>query len=86
MERATQGDITLDICKPCGGVWFDTGEINAVYDVQPQPSLAQRALASQGHGDSRTGQSEAGEPLPAGLDVLDLLWVVARLLPLPLPF
>lgn len=35
MERFEMQGITLDHCDPCDGVWFDTGEIAAVFGVEP---------------------------------------------------
>ena len=36
MQRTEKASIKLDACGECHGVWFDGGEINAVYDV-PEP-------------------------------------------------
>jgi len=40
MERIDREGVTLDQCAPCTGVWFDTGEIAAVFKLQPPQGLA----------------------------------------------
>jgi len=40
MERVEREGVTLDQCAPCTGVWFDTGEIAAVYKLSPPQGLA----------------------------------------------
>lgn len=40
MERVEREGVTLDQCAPCAGVWFDTGEIAAVYKLSPPQGLA----------------------------------------------
>lgn len=32
MQEATYGDITIDRCTQCGGLWFDTGEAERLKD------------------------------------------------------
>jgi Zn-finger nucleic acid-binding protein len=40
MERMTREGVQLDQCAPCTGVWFDTGEIAAVFKLEPAQGLA----------------------------------------------
>ena len=40
MERIDREGVTLDQCAPCTGVWFDTGEIAAVFKLEPPQGLA----------------------------------------------
>jgi hypothetical protein len=35
MQRFDRGGVTLDACDPCHGIWFDMGELAAVYGLQP---------------------------------------------------
>ncbi len=44
MERFEKEGVTLDLCKECGGVWFDIGEISAVYHLSPAQSLTMAAV------------------------------------------
>lgn len=32
MEEVTYGDVTIDRCTNCGGLWFDTGEAEKLKD------------------------------------------------------
>jgi Zn-finger nucleic acid-binding protein len=43
MTRLEQAGVTLDRCDTCKGTWFDTGEIAAVYGVEPPRGLAATA-------------------------------------------
>ncbi len=38
MMRARTRGITLDMCTDCKGVWFETGEICAMFDLASEPS------------------------------------------------
>lgn len=40
MERTERQGVPLDQCVKCMGVWFDTGEIAAVFKLQPVQGLA----------------------------------------------
>src|SRR5690606_23169646 len=33
MQRQAMGSIIVDSCAACRGIWFDAGELRAVYDV-----------------------------------------------------
>ena len=62
MTRFKQAGVTLDRCDTCKGTWFDTGEIAAVYGVEPAHELA----------DTVSGMTpQRGQPsiLGLGLDV-----------------
>jgi len=51
MERFEKGGILLDQCGPCGGTWFDVGEIVAVYNLAPVQGLAASTVDEHGHED-----------------------------------
>ncbi len=44
MERFDKEGVTLDTCKECKGVWFDIGEISAVYHLGPAQGLAMETV------------------------------------------
>jgi len=44
MERFEKSGVTLDQCTPCRGVWFDIGEISAVYQLKPFQDMAARTV------------------------------------------
>jgi Zn-finger nucleic acid-binding protein len=53
MQRIEREKIQLDQCAACMGVWFDTGEIAAVYHLQPAQGLAMSTVdehATDGQG------------------------------------
>lgn len=39
METKSIGDVTIDECRQCRGMWFDAGEIDAVKDQLAPPEL-----------------------------------------------
>lgn len=39
MEKKTIGDVTIDECRQCRGLWFDAGEFDAVKDELAPPDL-----------------------------------------------
>ena len=43
MSLAPLGGVQADVCGACHGVWFDAGEIAAVYGLRPAPSLLERS-------------------------------------------
>jgi hypothetical protein len=65
MERYDKGAIRLDQCGGCRGVWFDVGEIGAVYGLSPVQGLAARTV------DETVGPSD-------GTLLKQALWILAR--------
>jgi len=33
MEKLKKGDVVIDVCKKCGGMWLDAGEIDKLADM-----------------------------------------------------
>ncbi|MEO8541796.1 MAG: zf-TFIIB domain-containing protein [bacterium] len=52
MQRIEREGIQLDQCGPCMGVWFDTGEIAAVYHLVPRQDLAASTVDDDDDGRS----------------------------------
>lgn len=71
MQRFDRGGVTLDACDRCHGIWFDMGELAAVYGLHPSED---RPL---------TGSTGAPALAPNGPSWLTGAFVVARTL---LPF
>ncbi len=63
MQRFEKEHVTLDTCSECKGVWFDTGEIAAVYHLEPVQGLAMSEV------DEHATDNEP----PAWLLALDIL-------------
>jgi Zn-finger nucleic acid-binding protein len=51
MSRTEKGRVKLDACGPCQAVWFDGGEINAVYNVGPPQGWASTYVDDDGPED-----------------------------------
>lgn len=51
MQRMEKDGILLDQCAPCRGVWFDIGEIVAVYSLVPAQGLAASTVDEHAHDD-----------------------------------
>lgn len=51
MERIEREGLRLDQCATCMGVWFDTGEITAVFRLQPPQGLAASQVDEQATDD-----------------------------------
>lgn len=73
MERFEMQGITRDQCDPCDGVWFDTGEISAVYQRQPVQGLAASRVDEHAADD---------EPSPVELMLSIVLQLLAPVAPL----
>lgn len=42
MEQARYGDLTLDVCKRCRGVWFDHHELAAIWEIEWKKAMKHR--------------------------------------------
>jgi len=42
MEQARYGDLTLDVCRRCKGVWFDHHELSEIWKIEWKKALKQR--------------------------------------------
>jgi Zn-finger nucleic acid-binding protein len=42
MTQARYGDLTLDVCKRCKGVWFDHHELEAIWQIEWNRALKKR--------------------------------------------
>jgi Zn-finger nucleic acid-binding protein len=62
MSRHTQGKTTLDHCDPCGGTWFDSGELAEVYRIEPQKSLASRYIEQRAAESAAMAGAMYGRP------------------------
>ena len=52
MQRARVKSVTLDVCKDCKGVWFETGAINALFGLAGQPmSMFERMVPATPQGE-----------------------------------
>ena len=40
MERVSRKSVAVDACPACHGIWFDMGEITAVFEIPPPQGLA----------------------------------------------
>jgi Zn-finger nucleic acid-binding protein len=60
MVREKQRGVTLDVCGPCGGAWFDTGELAAAYGLQPPQSLSASTVDDDGPSDGDLMMQAAG--------------------------
>jgi Zn-finger nucleic acid-binding protein len=80
MEREQRGNVTVDVCNPCDGVWFDIGEIALAYDLEPVQGLAS-AFISRHHARQEADEAPAA---PADekpqFDLADILPAVATIL------
>jgi Zn-finger nucleic acid-binding protein len=47
-DRARHGDLTLDVCRRCQGVWFDHHELAGVWKLELDRSLALRRSDTSG--------------------------------------
>ena len=66
MDRMEQHGVKLDMCLACKGLWFDMGELAAVYNLQPVQGLA-----------ASTVDEHATDDAPP--DWATAIWLVARL-------
>jgi Zn-finger nucleic acid-binding protein len=66
MQRFDRGGVTLDGCEPCHGVWFDMGELAAVYGLKP--------------GEERPlpGVGDPNQPQQSGHEALNAAFIIAR--------
>ncbi|MGK2965957.1 MAG: zf-TFIIB domain-containing protein [Tepidiformaceae bacterium] len=69
MQRHREGGITLDHCGPCSGTWFDTGEVRAMYGLQPAPTAMRKVY----------GEALDAEPESEMGMIVQALAIVARL-------
>jgi Zn-finger nucleic acid-binding protein len=60
METTTIAGVELDVCSSCRGVWFDTGELERVLQLQT-PALARIPF----YADMRSREDAAWDPPPA---------------------
>jgi Zn-finger nucleic acid-binding protein len=47
MEKVIRGDILLDVCKICGGTWFDKNEIEKLFLHMKNQETAKNDVLSQ---------------------------------------
>jgi hypothetical protein len=50
MEVVTHGDLTLDLCKRCRGVWFDRHELAALWSFALSTTALSKSLNSKSPG------------------------------------
>jgi Zn-finger nucleic acid-binding protein len=48
MNRYSERSVTLDGCSACGGIWFDTGELAAVFGLTRYQGLASGTVPDSG--------------------------------------
>lgn len=53
MEPVERAGVTVDLCRACGAVWLDAGEIERILQCYRQPGAE--------HGETAAGE---GSPLP----------------------
>ncbi len=46
MEKEIKGDIILDVCKVCGGTWFDKDEIEKVYLIMKNQEAVKQQISA----------------------------------------
>ena len=54
-----RGDLTLDYCARCGGVWFDRGEAAALRDIPPVAARGGYLMPCRGCGAEMDRDAEA---------------------------
>lgn len=37
MEKLKKGDVIIDVCKKCNGMWLDDGEIDKLNKMEEKP-------------------------------------------------
>ena len=55
MDRVKEQGVFLDQCTPCMGVWFDMGEITAVFHLAPPQGLAASTVDEHACDDEPSG-------------------------------
>lgn len=76
MKRVRRDSILLDICETCTGIWFETGELPALYGrTGGPPSLLARAAAASGADMPAPGEGTRG------VDIADIVSVALMFLP-----
>jgi Zn-finger nucleic acid-binding protein len=73
MHRVKTGGVVLDICGSCEGIWFETGEINALYGLSNRPASLIATMFPQ------ASECDGLE----GIDVADIIALAITFLPLP---
>jgi len=46
MQQARYGELSLDVCKRCKGVWFDHHELSAIWEIELNRALERRRKRS----------------------------------------
>jgi Zn-finger nucleic acid-binding protein len=70
MRQARYGDLTLDVCKRCKGVWFDHHELSAIWKIEWNRALKKRR---------KRARRSSGDPDDGSLVLLDALSVAPDL-------
>jgi Zn-finger nucleic acid-binding protein len=76
MSRVRQDGVLLDICSPCEGVWFETGELPRLYGLTGMPPTLLERM-----GPPPSAEPEM-EPGGWGIVIPELIALALRFLPL----
>lgn len=74
MRSARAGDVTLDLCSHCKGIWFDQGEVQRIVEearrgLKGDPEIVEQVTLGKAL-EGLTGLSKPADPLGALLDRL----------------
>lgn len=72
MQQARYGELSLDICKRCKGVWFDHHELSAIWEIELNRALERRGKRSRFSRNAGDGSLVLAEALVYSPDLLFL--------------
>ena len=70
MKQARYGDLTLDVCERCKGVWFDHHELSAIWQIEWQKALKKRRKLARRSSSDADGSLLVIDALTSSPDLL----------------